>query len=179
MPGPLRALLSPFRARPHRLRAPDRDTAELRCALERALHDGPALRASALALELGLLAVTVTDPVERKRLDAAQDTVQDVIDDLRAMGEVLYPPVLAGSGLEPALRAVAERQDLAMTIDMAVDAGGLDPREHSRVCLLVADHLRSLEPGTAVAVRVRGGRRFVRVRVTAAGRVGWAVIRCG
>lgn len=178
MPGPLRALLQPVGARPRRLRAPDRRTAELRCALERTLHDGPALRASTLALELGLLAVTITDPVERGRLDAAQDSVRGVLDDLRAVGEALYPPVLAGSGIEPALRAVAERHDLAITIDVT----GLAPREHSRACLLIADHLRSLRPGTAVAVRVRGGRRWVRVRITGDGpgpRVHWAVVRCG
>lgn len=176
MPGPLRALLAMLGARPRRLRAPDRDTAELRCALERALHDGPALRASTLALELGLLAVTITDPAGRTRLDSAQATVRGVLDDLRAMGEALYPPVLAGSGLEPALRAVAERHDLSLTLDVA----GLAPREHSRACLLIADHLRSVRPGTAVAVRVRGGRRLVWVRITAAGApLHWAVVRCG
>ncbi|MCG8920228.1 histidine kinase [Actinokineospora sp. PR83] len=164
-----------------RLRPPTPDAAELRRDLERVLHDGPALRTSALALELGLLAVTVTDPCQRDRVEAAQHTVRLVLDDLRQVGEALYPPVLPGAGIEPALRSVAERHGLALTLDVAAAGLGADAR--SRTCLLVADHLRSLRRDTAVAVRVRAGRHLVRVRITedrpgAAPRRHWAVLRC-
>ncbi|MFI9005936.1 histidine kinase [Actinosynnema sp. NPDC053489] len=177
MPGRIGVLLSLLGVPAHRLRAPDRATADLRCELEHTLHDGPALRVSALALELGLAATAVTDPVGRQRLDSAQDTVRLVLEDLRAVGEALHPPLLAGAGLEPALRAVADRLDLALTVDVA----GLAPADHRRTCLLVADHLRSLWPGAVVSVRVRGGARLVRVLITVAGRRPlrhWAVIRC-
>ncbi|MGX7828870.1 histidine kinase [Actinokineospora sp. 24-640] len=178
MTGLVRAWRARFGARSRRLRAPDRETAELRREWERLLHDGPALRVSALALELGLLDVNLTDPAGRRQLDAAQDTVRGVLDDLRTLGEALYPPVLTGAGMEAALRSVAERRDIALT----VDARGLAGRDHRRAALLVADHLRSLCPRTAVSVRLRGGRRLVRVSVTAHGDVPsrrWAVVRCG
>ncbi|WP_424187001.1 hypothetical protein ACOBQX_03975 [Actinokineospora sp. G85] len=178
--GRLRGLLlSRLGALPTRLRPPSPGTTELRHRLEQLVHDGPALRASALSLELGLLAVTATDPCVRDRVDAAQDAVHLVLDDLRRVGEALYPPVLAGAGIEPALRSVAERQGI--TLDLDLSAPGLDPGARARTCLLIADHLRTLAEGAAVAVRVRAGKRYVRVgiREAASGRRHWAVVRCG
>ncbi|OLR93333.1 histidine kinase [Actinokineospora bangkokensis] len=178
-PGPLLRRVGGW---PTRLRPPSPRTARLRHDLEQAVHDGPALRTSALALELGLLAVTVTDPCLRDRVEAVQDTVREVIDDLRAVGEALYPPVLTGAGVEPALRSVAERRDI--TLDLRGPTEHLDRRARVRTCLLIADHLRTLAPGSAARVRVAVGRRFARVRITSdepgqARRRHWAVVRCG
>ncbi|MBY8849053.1 histidine kinase [Saccharothrix longispora] len=176
MIGLLRGLLG----RTRRLRPLGCD-AELRREFERVLHDGPALRVSALALELGLIAVAVTDPRARERVDAAQGTVRRVLDELRDVGDALYPSVLTSAGLEPALRAVAERRGLALALD--VPPAGIDAATGSRVCLLLTDHLRTLRPETSVTVRVRGGRRLVRVHVSderpdGGPRHHWAVLRC-
>lgn len=176
--GLVRGLLGQTR----RLRPPAREATALRREFERALHDGPALRVSALALELGLIAVSVTDPRARREVDAVQGTVRLVLDELRDVGDALYPSVLTGAGLGPALRAVAERRGLALALDIPPDP--LDAATASRVCLLLADHLRTLPPESAVTVRVRGGRRLVRVHVVSDRRTAgvprrhWAVVRC-
>jgi Histidine kinase len=145
------------------LRAPDRDIVRMRLDLERALHDGVAAGMSALALELGLISMSADNPDTGARIDAAQDMLRRAIDELRGVGRSLYPPVLVSAGLGPALTAVAERRDLRLRLDLPHRELGVEAR--SRTGLLVADHLDSLCPGSAVAVKVRGNR-FVRVHIT-------------
>jgi signal transduction histidine kinase len=153
--------------------APDRGVTRLRCDLERVLHDGAAADMSALALELGLISMSVDDPDTEARIDAALGTLRRAIDDLRGVGSALYPPVLVSAGLEPALRSVAERRDLRLRLDLP--RRELSSEARSRTGLLVADHLHSLRAGSAVRVRVRG-RRFVRVYITDL-QPGWATPR--
>ena len=158
------------------LRAPDRDVARLRLDLERTIHDGAAADMSALALELGLISMAADDPHTGARIDAALGLVRRAIDDLRGVGAALYPPVLLSAGLGPALRAVAERRDLRLRLDLPRRELGAEAS--SRTGLLVTDHLRTLRPGSAVRVRVRG-RWLVRVRITSQGqRHHRAVLRC-
>lgn len=147
---------------PRLLHVPGRDAAELRCDLERTLHNGAAADMSALALELGLISMSANDPRLGARIDAAQGMICRVLDDLRRIGVALYPPVLVSAGLGPALRAVAERYDLRLRLDLPRHDLGAEAR--SRTGLLVADHMHTLCPGSAVWVRVRG-RRFVRVHI--------------
>jgi signal transduction histidine kinase len=163
------------------LRAPDREVARLRCDLEKTLHDGAAANMSALALQLGLISMAADDPDTEARLDAALSMLRGAIDDLRGLGTALYPPVLVSAGLGPALRSVAERRDLRLTLDLPRRELGVEAR--SRTGLLVVDHLHTLSPGSVVGVRVRG-RRLVRVHITdeQPGRSGprrhRAVLRC-
>lgn len=163
------------------LRAPDREVTRLRCDLEKTLHDGAAANMSALALQLGLISMAADDPDTEARLDVALSMLRGAIDDLRGLGTALYPPVLVSAGLGPALRSVAERRDLRLTLDLPRRELGVEAR--SRTGLLVVDHLHTLSPGSAVDVRVRG-RRLVRVHITdeQPGRPGprhhRAVLRC-
>jgi signal transduction histidine kinase len=163
------------------LRAPDRQLTRLRCDLEKTLHDGAAADMSALALELGLLSMSAENPDTEARIDTALGMLRRAIDDLRGIGATLYPPVLVSAGLGPALRSVAERRDLRLRLDLPRRELGVEAR--SRTGLLVADHLQTLCPGSAVRVRVRGSR-FVRVHITDVqpGRPGLrhhrAVLRC-
>lgn len=144
------------------MRAPDRDTARLRLDLEKSLHDGAAAGMSALALELGLISMSAKDPRVGARIDAAQWLLRRTIDDIRLLGATLYPPVLVSAGLGPALRAVAEHRHLRLRLDLPRRELGAEAR--SRTGLLVADHLHTLGPGSAVRVRVRG-RHLVRVHI--------------
>jgi signal transduction histidine kinase len=166
---------------PRVLRTPGRDATECRDRLERTLHDDVAMGMAALVLKLGVLAQSAGDPRVCAELDAVQHLLCRVIDDLRRIGAAIYPPLLAGSGLEPALRSVAERRDLPLRLDLPRHDLGAEAR--SRTALFVVDHLHRLGPGTSVTVRVRG-RRIVRVRITEerTGRSGrrrhWAVLRC-
>jgi hypothetical protein len=147
---------------PHMLHAPDREAARHRFDLERNLHDGAAAGMSALALELGLIAMDV-EPVLGARFEAAQELLCRAIDELRGIGAALYPPVLVSAGLGPALRALAERRDLRLQLDLPRRDLGAEAR--SRTGLLVSDHFHTLRPGSTVLVRVRG-RRLVRVHIT-------------
>ena len=144
-----------------RLRPVDRVTCALRRSLERDLNDGPAQRVAALAVELGLMSVNLTDPVLSGRIADVQGVLESVLEELRDLGSALYPPVLAGGGLEEALYAVAERCGVVVVVDSAP----IDPGQRAPACLAVADHLRSLPPGSLVGVRVRRGVGRVRVHV--------------
>jgi signal transduction histidine kinase len=79
--------------------------------LERQLHDGAALRISALTLQIGLMRHRV--PVAEADLDAAVDALQDelhaILQELRDVAAKIYPPLLDQAGLGPALREVADR----------------------------------------------------------------------
>jgi hypothetical protein len=116
------------------------------------------------------------------RLAAVQRRVTGIVDDLRGIGSVIYPRVLATAGLGPGLLAVAERRGLRLVLDLPDRELGAEAR--SRTGLLVADHFQTLSPGSVVLVRVRG-RRFVRVSIldeepgAPQRRERRAVLRCG
>ncbi|WP_026422072.1 histidine kinase dimerization/phosphoacceptor domain-containing protein [Actinokineospora inagensis] len=151
------------RVRPLRLRPVDPTTCALRRGLERELNDGPAQRVAALAVELGLLSVDLPDdPALTGRVAELQGGLAAVLAELREIGGVLFPPVLASDGLEPALHAVAERRGVAI----AVHSDLVDQATAHAAGLAVADHLRSVPRDTQVAVRVRRHRGTARVDVT-------------
>ncbi|MEV0083921.1 histidine kinase [Saccharopolyspora sp. NPDC050642] len=150
------------------LRAPGRSTVRYRYELERELHDGPAAGLSALALQLGLISATAGDPQLSARIDALRDTVCLLVERMRLLGATIHPPALA-AGLEPTWTSVAEHGDLRLRLDLP--GHDLGTQLSGRTGLLVADHLRTLEPGTTVQVRVRG-KRLVRVHITEQ-RPGW------
>jgi signal transduction histidine kinase len=152
-----------YRWLPRLLIAPGRRAAALRYDLELALHDGVATGLSALAVDLDLLAMSTKDPALGARIHKTRGALFQVVDDLRRLTGTIYPPVLRGAGLGPALQAVAERRDLRLWLDLPRHDLCEDAR--TRTGLLVADHLHTLSPRTAVRVRVRG-RRLVRVLIT-------------
>jgi hypothetical protein len=90
-----------------------------RRALERRLHDGAALRISALSLRLGLLRHAAVDG--DREFDAAVEALQDelhlVLQELRDVEGRLYPPLLDEAGLGPALREAAARCPVPVRID--------------------------------------------------------------
>jgi hypothetical protein len=87
--------------------------------LERQLHDGAALRISALALRLGLL--RHRRPGDDRELQDAIDDLQgelhEVLQELREVAGNLYPPLLDEVGLGPALREIADRSTVPVRID--------------------------------------------------------------
>ncbi|MEJ2888966.1 histidine kinase [Actinomycetospora aeridis] len=87
-----------------------------RMRLERELHDGPALRLSALALRLGLLSHRSQDPEIAEGISGVQDELHAVLQELRDLAGKLYPPLLDEAGLGPALRQVAEHTDAPIAI---------------------------------------------------------------
>ncbi|GAA4613333.1 hypothetical protein GCM10023108_13520 [Saccharopolyspora hordei] len=164
------------------IRPPDPGTVRLRYQLERTLHDGAVAEISALALELGMISDSTADEGVAARVEAVQHRVTGILDGLRCVGACIYPPVLASAGLGPGLRAVAEKLDLRLRLDLPRVELGQAAR--SRTGLLIADHFHTLRPGSLVRVRVRG-RRIVRVSIIDQQPGGMprrshrAVLRCG
>ncbi len=78
--------------------------------LERQLHDGAALRISALALQIGVLRHQVPAEADLDpAIDALQDELHAILQELREVSGKIYPPLLDQAGLGPALREVADR----------------------------------------------------------------------
>jgi hypothetical protein len=145
------------------LRPPGRVHVRQRAGLERTLHDGAVADISVLALELGMISAAADDVRVEEKVAVAQERVLAILENLRRVGSLIYPPVLASAGLEPGLRAVAEHQGLRLLLDLPAAELGAEAR--SRTGLLIADHFQTLPRGSLVRVRVRG-RRLVRVHIT-------------
>lgn len=138
-----------------------------RC-IERQLHDGPALRISALALRLGLLRTGTapearpTDPGAAQcspdRIGELQDELHTVLEELRDVTDKIYPPLLDRAGLGPALREVAAKVDVPVTV--AVSGGRFGPAAEGAAYFAVATCLTTLSPDaqamTVVVRRVHG-----------------------
>lgn len=145
-------------------RGSGRRLAWIRGDIERVLHDDVAIGMSALTVELELIARAASDPVLGARIEAARDSVCRLVDDVRRVGAMIYPPVLRGVGdLGATLLSVAERLGLRLRLDLP--RYELATEAKVRAGLFVADLMYTLSPQTTVAVRVRG-RNWVRVRVT-------------
>lgn len=96
----------------------ERDRWLRRQLIERQLHDGPALRISALTLRLGLL--RHREPPDeftaQRCIDELQDELHAVLEELRDVAAMIYPPLLDEAGLGPALRAVAEQHETPVAV---------------------------------------------------------------
>jgi hypothetical protein len=94
--------------------------------LERQLHDGAALRISALALRLGMF--RHRRPDDEQQFQAAVEAIQDelhlVLQELRDVAGMLYPPLLDEAGLGPALREAAARCSRLVRIDAGSERFG-------------------------------------------------------
>lgn len=94
--------------------------------LERQLHDGAALRISALALRLGLLRHRRPDDDRglQATIDDLQAELHEVLQELREVASGLYPPLLDEVGLGPALREAADRAAVPVRIDAPAERFG-------------------------------------------------------
>lgn len=136
----------------------EREQWRVRRSLERQLHDGAALRISALALQLGLLRhrVTTADPDLHASIDVLQDELHAVLQELRDVAGKIYPPLLDEAGLGPALREVADRLDRPVRVDAPADRFG--PAAEGAAYFAVTECLEAA-PGTSgldVVVRREG-----------------------
>jgi signal transduction histidine kinase len=114
--------------------------------LERQLHDGPALRIAALTLRLGLLAQKARHDAGGlpQDIEELQDQLHLILQELRAVADRIYPPLLQEAGLGPALRELASSAE--MRVD--ADAGRFDPAVEGVAYFAVLGVLAALRPGT-------------------------------
>jgi signal transduction histidine kinase len=99
-------------------RRKNQDQWRRRRLLQRQLHDGAALRISALTLRLGLLEHRAA-PDGRAVQDCIgelQDELHAVLEELRDVAAEIYPPLLDEAGLGPALREVAAALQAPVTV---------------------------------------------------------------
>lgn len=111
-----------------RLRSTARRQWAARRDLERRLHDGAALRISALTLRLGLLRHRHPGGEQefRTAVEELQDELHLVLQELRDIAGRLYPPLLDEAGLGPALREAAARCPAPVHIDAPDERFGPD-----------------------------------------------------
>ena len=93
-----------------------------RATLARELHESIAQRLAALLLQLSAAARDCTDPALARRLAAARDAAQDLIEEVRVLSQSLHPRVLDDLGLVPALQKLARDSTNGTGIDVDVDA---------------------------------------------------------
>ena len=129
-----------------------REQWERRRELERQLHDGPALQIAALTLRLGLL-VAANDHL-REEIESLQAQLHTVLQELRAIADRIYPPLLQEAGLAPALRELAGSVPAPVRVDV-VD-GRFGPAVEGVAYFAVLEVLREMPAGTrTVDVTVR------------------------
>jgi signal transduction histidine kinase len=94
-----------------------------RLRIERDLHDGVQPRLVALAMTLGMARSRFdSDPAAtRELLDQAHRDAKDSITELRQLARGIHPAILTDRGLDAALSAVAARNAVPTTVDVALD----------------------------------------------------------
>ena len=113
-------------ARPHRRRPGDAE----RRRLERNLHDGAQQRLVSLALMLRLAARRHPDDED---LGRAGEELSHALQELRELARGIHPAVLTERGLEPALRALADRAPVPVELDVALEAAAARPGRGRRL----------------------------------------------
>jgi signal transduction histidine kinase len=91
--------------------------------LERDLHDGVQQRLVSLALDVRAAQSALppaTDGI-RGELASVVEGLTDALDELREIARGIHPAILSEGGLGPALKALARRAPVPMTIDVQIE----------------------------------------------------------
>ena len=89
------------------------DSVEIeRLRLARELHDGPVQNLYGVSYMLSMLGDNIKDETGLGQLEAAQERVRQIVDNLRSIYGELRPPTLAPFGLEKAIRSHVDRLQL-------------------------------------------------------------------
>lgn len=118
-----------------------------RLRLQRELHDGAALRISALAARLGVVRHRAPDdqPELRRSIEDVQEELHTALQELRSVARQIYPPLLDLAGLGAALREAAVGADVPVVVVAPPDR--FSTAVEGAVYFAVADCLRALPPG--------------------------------
>jgi signal transduction histidine kinase len=107
--------------------------------IERDLHDGVQQKLVALRIQLELVRDLARESGLWNRLAGLAADFDDALDELRSTAHGIYPPLLADEGLEAALREVARRSSVSLTVDLQ-DVGRLSEDRETAIyyCCLEA-----------------------------------------
>jgi signal transduction histidine kinase len=97
---------------------------DTRRRLERDLHDGAQQRLVSLALELRLAQDTVPPqlPALRAGIGQVAEELTEVLDELRELSRGIHPAILSEGGLGPALRTLARRSSVPVTLHVNTES---------------------------------------------------------
>jgi signal transduction histidine kinase len=158
----LRARIEELRA--SRARLVETGDAERR-RLERDLHDGAQSRLVALALKIKLARMKAEGEVA-VLLDESSSELQASLDELRELARGIHPAVLTDRGLEPALRALADRAPVP--VSLSVEDGPLPPPVEIAIYFVVSEGLTNVAKyasATSATVSVQRGSSAVTVEI--------------
>ena len=127
--------------------------------LERNLHDGAQQRLVSLALMLRLAARRHPDDAD---LERAGEELSHALKELRELARGIHPAVLTERGLEPAVRALADRAPLPVELDVCIQRAAARSGRGGRLLR----RRRGADQRRQVRAGVRGQRR-ARARRTA------------
>jgi signal transduction histidine kinase len=104
---------------------------ETRRQIERNLHDGTQQRL--VSLGLSIRAAEAMLPQEqrelRSRLAGVADGLADAVEDLQEISRGIHPAILSKGGLGPALRALAHRSAIPVSLELTADTRLAEPIE--------------------------------------------------
>jgi signal transduction histidine kinase len=97
---------------------------ETRRRLERDLHDGIQQRLVSLALKAHATEAMQPQPSQevREELSLLADGIGDALDELREISRGIHPAIVSEAGLGPALKSLARRSAVPVTLDLKVDS---------------------------------------------------------
>ncbi len=137
--------------------------------IERDLHDGVQQKLVALRIQLELTRDLARDSGLWNRLAALAADFDDALDELRSTAHGIYPPLLAEEGLEAALREVARRSSVALTVDLE-DVGRLSEDRETAIYYCCLEALQNVAKhagdDAVVSLRLWRDRKAVRFSVS-------------
>ena len=150
-------------------------TDQTRRRIERDLHDGAQQRLVSLALQLREAQAALPGAGElAERLEGAVTEVNGVLEELREIARGIHPAVLTEGGLRPALRALARRSAVPVSLDVQV-AGRLPEPVEIAAYYAVSEALTNVAKyahASAAEVEVAVGGGVLQVDVRDDGRGG-------
>lgn len=155
---------------------------DTRRRIERDLHDGAQQRLVSLALQVRAAQAEAPSGVPElaERLDGVADGLVGVMQDLLEIARGIHPGVLADGGLRAALKTLARRSAIPVTLEVAVE-GRLPEQTELSAYYAVAEALTNAakhSQSSVVDVRVAAMGDALDVRVSDDG-IGGADIRRG
>ncbi|UGT65262.1 histidine kinase [Nocardia asteroides] len=104
---------------------------QARRTIERDLHDGAQQRIVVLGLDLRAAQATIPDdrPALRDRLDALVEAVTQLHTDLQELSRGIHPAILSRGGLGPALKTLARRSRVPVSLRVEVPGRLPEPVE--------------------------------------------------
>jgi signal transduction histidine kinase len=134
---------------------------EERLRIERDLHDGAQQRLVALRIKLELASERAAEEhVDAEQLHQFGEDVGEALDELRSLAAGVYPPLLVDCGLGEALRSIARRSP--MPVSVAAEGVGRFARQVEAVvyfcCLEALQNAAKHAEACSVAVVVSDGR---------------------